>query len=213
MARKGESTRERILDAAEGLVFERGFAGTSIDDILAATSLTKGAFFYHFKDKADLARTVLERYWEKDFRILEDLSRRADTLADTPAQAVILFIKLFEEFLQGLPTPMPGCLFASYVYESGEFDAAIARYIRTGFRQWAKLFEAKLQAALPESDGKRDLTAKNLAEMAVCLIEGAHVLARAHRDPQLLIRQCRVLRQQFGLILASAGSSALTEPA
>jgi TetR/AcrR family transcriptional repressor of nem operon len=180
MASKGESTRERILEAAEALVFERGFSGTAIDDILSKTNLTKGAFFYHFKDKADLASAILERYWDQDFAILDGLSKRADALADTPAQAVILFLKLFEEFLQGLATPLPGCLFASYVYESGAFEPAISRYIRNGFRQWSKMFEEKLDAALRETREKPDVSAKDLAEMAVCLIEGAHVLARAN---------------------------------
>lgn len=202
MAAKGESTRERILEAAEALVFERGFSGTAIDDILVKTKLTKGAFFYHFKDKADLASAVLERYWDKDFAILEGLSKRADALADTPAQAVILFLKLFEEFLQGLPTPLPGCLFASYVYESGTFDPEISRYIRKGFDQWAKLFEGKLDAALREAPAKTEASAKDLAEMAVCQIEGAHILGRAYGDPQLLIRQSRMLRQQFSLLLS-----------
>ena len=49
MARKGENTRERILQAADALIMESGFAGTSIDDILKSAGLTKGAFFHYFK--------------------------------------------------------------------------------------------------------------------------------------------------------------------
>ena len=54
MTAKAEATRERLLRAAKGLVMSKGFAGTSIDDVLKATGLTKGAFFHHFRSKADL---------------------------------------------------------------------------------------------------------------------------------------------------------------
>jgi TetR/AcrR family transcriptional repressor of nem operon len=51
MATKGERTREKFLIAAEALVLDRGFAATSLDDILRATGFTKGAFFIISKGK------------------------------------------------------------------------------------------------------------------------------------------------------------------
>ena len=58
---RGEGTRDRILDIAERLVFERGFNGTSLNDIMTEADLTKGAFFHHFSDKNELARAVLHQ--------------------------------------------------------------------------------------------------------------------------------------------------------
>ena len=49
-------TRERILDAAQQLVMERGFSATTVDAILEAAGSSKGAFFHHFASKADLGR-------------------------------------------------------------------------------------------------------------------------------------------------------------
>ena len=51
--RKGSDTRERILDVAEAAVLEKGFAATSIEEVIAAVGITKSGFFYHFKDKND----------------------------------------------------------------------------------------------------------------------------------------------------------------
>ena len=61
MARDGTATRIRLLDAAQGLVLERGFAGTSVDDVLSEAASTKGAFFHHFSSKAELGRALVER--------------------------------------------------------------------------------------------------------------------------------------------------------
>jgi AcrR family transcriptional regulator len=60
--RKGEDTRGRILDAAEASVLEKGFAATSIEELIAAVGITKSGFFYHFKDKGELAKALLTRY-------------------------------------------------------------------------------------------------------------------------------------------------------
>ena len=49
-------TRARILEVAEGAVLAKGFAATSIEEIIAAVGITKSGFFYHFKDKSTLAK-------------------------------------------------------------------------------------------------------------------------------------------------------------
>ena len=47
-ARKGTDTRERILDLAQAAVLDKGFAATSIDELIAGAGITKSGFFYHF---------------------------------------------------------------------------------------------------------------------------------------------------------------------
>ena len=48
--RKGGETREQILAVAEASVLAKGFAATSIEEIIAEVGLTKSGFFYHFRD-------------------------------------------------------------------------------------------------------------------------------------------------------------------
>ena len=51
---RSNSSRERILACAEAVILQKGFSGTSIDDILEKASITKGGFFYHFDGKPGL---------------------------------------------------------------------------------------------------------------------------------------------------------------
>ena len=60
MPKDGTATRERILDAAEHLVIENGFAATSVDQVIRAAGTSKGAFFHHFDSKLDLARALTD---------------------------------------------------------------------------------------------------------------------------------------------------------
>jgi TetR/AcrR family acrAB operon transcriptional repressor len=54
-------TRTRILDAAENVFHDRGVAHASLEDIAAAAKVTRGAIYWHFKDKADLYNAMIER--------------------------------------------------------------------------------------------------------------------------------------------------------
>jgi TetR/AcrR family acrAB operon transcriptional repressor len=55
------ATRERILDAAELIFEKRGVSRTSLHDIALAAGVTRGAVYWHFKDKADLFNAMMER--------------------------------------------------------------------------------------------------------------------------------------------------------
>lgn len=201
---RGENTRERILAATEALVLARGFTGTSIDEILKVTKLTKGAFFYHFRSKGDLARAVVERWVERDFALLTQLAQRADDLADDPLQAVLLFIKLVEESFENMPEPFPGCMLASYVYENEQFEDDINKFVADAFRRWTRLYEVKFDRVFAVRTPLVPVTAKDLAEEMACILEGAFIMSRAYADPNLIIRQSRAFRSQLQLMFGAA---------
>lgn len=200
MGAKGEATRERIVAAAEGLVLAKGYAGMTLDDVLGATGLTKGAFFHHFKGKADLGRAVVERFAENDLKLFGEMAARADRLADDPFDRVIVFLKLFEEFLDGLGKPYPGCVFASYTYERRQFGPDVHAYIRDSLEAWLAHFQGKLDALLASREPVRPVTARQLAEMIGSIIEGGFVMANALSDARWLQRQSEQFRIYLELL-------------
>ena len=203
MARGGD-TKERILDTAQALVLEKGFSATSLDDILKETGLTKGAFFHHFQSKADLAKQLVQRFEANDFALFEEWGRRAEALAEDPYQAVILFLKFFEEWLDNLSQPFAGCLFAVYVYESSLFDPEVNEFVSRSFARWQRLYEDKFAAVIAARKPRAEVTAAELAETIVALLEGAFILARSHRDPALISRQSRLFRGYLRLLFDAA---------
>lgn len=58
---EAEQTRQRILDAAEELFFERGVGRTALEDIATAANVTRGAVYWHFRNKAELFQALHER--------------------------------------------------------------------------------------------------------------------------------------------------------
>src|SRR3954465_13098998 len=58
---KAEATRRGLLKAARKLFGRQGYAGTSVDEVVRAAGVTKGALYHHFRDKDDLFRAVVEQ--------------------------------------------------------------------------------------------------------------------------------------------------------
>lgn len=58
---EAQATRQRLLDAAERVFLAQGVAGSSLNDIALAAGTTRGAIYWHFKDKADLFNAMMDR--------------------------------------------------------------------------------------------------------------------------------------------------------
>jgi TetR/AcrR family transcriptional regulator, transcriptional repressor for nem operon len=125
--RKSADTRERLLELAENAVLAKGFAATSIDELIAAAGISKSGFFYHFKDKGELAKGLLVRYLEQDRQLLEDIFRRGDDLNEDPLHGFLVGLKLFAEMLADLPQVHPGCLAASFAYQDQLFNDEVRK--------------------------------------------------------------------------------------
>lgn len=194
MDSKGERTRERILQTAENIILGKGFSGTSIDEIIAESGITKGGFFYHFDGKNDLAVHLIRRYRVQDEKILGSFFERAADLSEDPVQRVLIAVKLFAETMSNLPGLHPGCLVASFTYESQIFDPEVRDLIRKGVLEWRELFGKHFAAAKAASPKATNVDTEQLADMFSTVIEGGIVLSRALNDPKILPQQILLFR-------------------
>ena len=200
MPRDGTATRDRILDAAQQIVLERGFAATSVDAVLAAAPATKGAFFHHFPSKNDLGRALLERYAAADERMLDDFMAAAEAETDDPADQLVAFVRHFEQAADELAPNQPGCLFVSFIYESqlaGEGDEDV---IATSIRHWRARLLDKLEAAALAHPPATAVDLPSLADQVFTTFEGGFILTRAMRDPSHLRAQLAHLRHYLALL-------------
>ena len=191
---KGERTRERILDVAYDAIIHKGFAGTSIDELVEAAGITKSGFFYHFKDKGDLARQLLVRFLAEDDAVMDQLTVRAQQLVDDPLQRFLLFLNLYAETVDGLEELHPGCLVASIVYQDQVFDREVQRLNSEAVIRWRARFLAWLEAIDARYQPVFEFDRETLADGLSAIVEGSIVLAKALDDPKLMGKQLRLFR-------------------
>jgi AcrR family transcriptional regulator len=79
---RAERTRNAILDAAAAVFDERGFNGASLSDILAKAGVTKGALYFHFSSKEELARAIVEEQFSVDLPFVDFTNPGLQTLID-----------------------------------------------------------------------------------------------------------------------------------
>lgn len=196
-------TRDHILAAAEEAVLAKGFAATSIDEIIAAVGITKSGFFYHFKDKATLAKALLQRSMAHDERLLDDLFRRADELNEDPLHGLLVGLKLFAEMMGSRPNGRPACLAGVISYQDQLFNQEVRALSADGVLAWRTRFRARfdeIAARYPPRDAV-DLDA--LADMAAALVGGGIALNRALADATILPRQIMLYRDFVRALFAS----------
>lgn len=192
--RKGEATRERILEIAEAAVLAKGFGATSIEELIAEAGITKSGFFYHFRDKNELARDLLRRYVDADNRIFDEVFGRAAELSDDPLQSFLIGLKMLAEILSDLPGGHPGCLVASICYQERLFDREVVEMNRSSVEGWNARFFGYLKAISAVYPPREPVELEVIAEMLSCVVDGGIIMSKVLNDPDRLAKQVLAYR-------------------
>jgi AcrR family transcriptional regulator len=192
--RKRSQTRERLLDLAYDAIIQKGFAATSIEELVEAAGITKSGFFYHFKDKNDLARQLLERYLAESDAVLDQLEARARELSDDPLHAFLIFLKLYSEMVRDVVALHPGCIVSTLTYQDRLFDETVVRLNRQGMLAWRARFLRWLEQIVALYPPKVDVDIDDLADQMTVVADGSIIMQRALADPTLHERQALLHR-------------------
>jgi AcrR family transcriptional regulator len=201
---KGERTRTRILDVAYDSIVHKGFAATSIEELVEAAGITKSGFFYHFKDKNDLARQLLERFLAEDNAILDTLEGRARALCDDPLQSFLIFLNLYAEMMDEMPELHPGCLVATITYQEQMFDAEVRRMNAESVLALRKRFADWLEEIADKHPPRMVIDVNALADNVTVIVEGAIILSKALNDRSLMGRHTRLFRDHVKFVFGAA---------
>lgn len=176
MMTKGETTREKILDTAAGLIHRKGFGATSINDLLEATGLKKGSLYFHFSGKDALGLAILEKARE-DFLTFLDSSLSGATPGEKLDHFLgkVMQIHKKREFVGG-------CIFGNTALEMGDVESGFAGFIEKVFEEWVERLRSVVAAAQDSGEVASDLPADVLAGHMVAAIEGGIMLARLKKD-------------------------------
>lgn len=193
MRKDGLATKEKILDAANKLVMAYGYGGTTVDEVIAAAGITKGAFFHHFKSKEALARELVSRYVRTDTTLLDEIIQLAEQKTSDPVQQLLAIVGRYIELLEIDPHP-DGCLYASYCYESGLMEEETLKPVQDAVLYWRKRMAEKIGVALAHKPPRVAVDANALADYFLSTFEGGFVLARTLKQPQIIVEQLKQFR-------------------
>jgi AcrR family transcriptional regulator len=165
--RPREFDEDKVLDAAMRVFWAKGYAATSIDDILQATGLSKPSLYAAFGGKAKLYRTVLGRF--VGAIASAEIAALADP-AQPPGKALAASLKKTGQRLLRDDTPH-GCMVAGSILDQAGLDS--------GTHDDVLATVGAMEAAFLARTGNRAS-----ARLAVAAIVGMGALARIQRDPE-----------------------------
>ena len=173
MARKTKhealETRETILDAAETLFLKRGVSHTSLQDIAAEAAVTRGAIYWHFKDKAELFDAMMNR---ATMPLEEGMSLHA--AADPALSLVALRWGLVNEFYSTMYRERTRRVFEiamSKVEYTGEMQPLQERKL-AAHRDWRAQNRATFERAIALGQLPPSLACESAAIALVALVDG-----------------------------------------
>ena len=201
MPKDGTATKDRILEAAERLIIENGYAATSLDQVIADSATSKGAFFHHFASKLELAQSLVTRYAAADIAHLERAVARVEAAYEDPAERVIAFVRIFEDSADALMASQSSCLYVSVLTERQLARSGTSEPIVEAIVAWRAALSRLLRDALRERRGRDLVDVDALADHVFVTFEGAFILSRSMTDGGHMRAQLTVLRQLLGFLL------------
>jgi AcrR family transcriptional regulator len=200
---KGEKTRERLMDLAYASIVEKGFAATSIEELVEAAGITKSGFFYHFRDKNDLARQLFERFLDEDEGIMVTLENRARELSDDPLQSFLIFLNVYAQMMDDMEALHPGCMVATVTYQERMFDADVRQMNVDYLRRMRERLARWLSEIVDKYPPRIPVDVEELADHLNVVVEGAIIQSKALRDESLMGKQTRLFRNHIKLLFGA----------
>ncbi len=195
-APKNAATRDRLIDSARFLFWERGYAGTSMSELLGHAEVNSGSFYHFFDSKEALLRAVLEQYIELLRPMVVD-----PAFATTPKPLERIFAILAGYRERILMTSCTfGCPLGRLALEVDPENAPAHKLIAQNFQGWIEAVReclVEMKASLPRGT---DIDA--LATFILVTMEGGVMLSRSYRTVEPYDRAVSQLREHFRMLIS-----------
>ncbi len=165
------STKERILDAAEGLMLEKSFHSVGLNEILKAVQVPKGSFYHHFESKEQFGVEMLRHY------VAESTAYKSKLLlSPTPEPDPLLRLLTYLESNVCRTLESEGkcpCLVIKLASEVADFSEPMREVLAQGTREWVAIFEKLLSEGVQKGKMAACIEPSTMAPVILDLWTGA----------------------------------------
>jgi TetR/AcrR family transcriptional repressor of nem operon len=190
-------TRDRLIESARYLFWERGFAGTSMADLLAHAGVNSGSFYHFFESKEALLRAVLEGYLGG---LRPVIVNPAFAKTDDPVERIFAILAGYRERILQTDSKY-GCPLGRLALEIDPENRPAHRLIAENFQGWIGAVREcvdQMKYRLP-----RNTDAEALATYVLAVMEGGVMLSRSYGSVEPFDRAVKQLREHFRLLVTS----------
>jgi TetR/AcrR family transcriptional repressor of nem operon len=181
---KGEQTRKKIVAAAAPIFNQRGYEGSSLNDLMEATGLKKGGIYRHFSSKEELAAEAFDYTWEAAW------NARLPHL-DEKASGIEKLKQLIANFVDYRSPVAGGCPILNTAIDSDDGNLVLRARVAKALRSWLNRLQSIVKQAAHRGETQPGVDPKAVAALIVASLEGALMMSRLERsnDPLRHVQQ------------------------
>jgi TetR/AcrR family transcriptional regulator, transcriptional repressor for nem operon len=174
---KAERTKQFIVEKTAPIFNTKGYAGTSLSDMTAATGLTKGSIYGNFTNKDDVALAAFDHNWKR----IAAITRQEMDKKSTIKEKLLVYVE-YDKIVNS-PVPMGGCPVLNTAVEADDTHPLLKKKANEAFIAW----KDKLTALLEEGIWTKELSAainpEQIALTIIAMIEGGIMIAKLSGKP------------------------------
>jgi AcrR family transcriptional regulator len=175
LTRRGVATRQRIVEAAAKLTYQRGAGGTSLDEVMAESGTSKSQLYHYFVNKEALLLAVIEIQTERVLRAQSPYLERLDSVAALRRWRDAV-VKMGEQ-----QSGVGGCPIGSLASELAEESDAARKLLVKGFHLWETHLLRGFNAMRARGELSADADPRDLATATLSALQGGILLAQTYR--------------------------------
>lgn len=143
-----QTTKDRILDAAEDIMLEKSFHSVGLKQILDAVKVPKGSFYHYFESKEQFGAEMLKHYMKEASDTKRQMLISRDNEPD-PLKRLFTYLDGSVDFIESVVGRFP-CLALKLASEVSDLSEAMREELAKGFQDWINIYREVLDEAVAE---------------------------------------------------------------
>ncbi|MEO1592159.1 MAG: TetR/AcrR family transcriptional regulator [Cyanobacteria bacterium J06632_22] len=174
---KAERTRAHIVENAAAVFNQRGYAGASMADLMAATGLKKGGLYNHFRSKDELALAAFDYAIEQ----MQQRFRGAIAHRRHATDRLIAMLRVYEHMLDQPPIA-GGCPILNTAVDSDDTHPALQAKAQAAMDGWRRLIIRIVNKGIARGELSANIHADTVATVLISTIEGSVMMSKLYND-------------------------------
>ena len=175
---KTERTKAFIIESTAEIFNKKGYAGTSLSDLTAATGLTKGSIYGNFENKEEVALAVFDYNYSRVSKRVLDLMDKAETFHDK----LMVYAKVYKNISRA-PLNHGGCPIINTAIEADDTNGLLKDRAAKALLKWEKNLTRLIEQGINAGEFKADINIRQTALSIIALIEGGVMISRTTNEP------------------------------
>ncbi|MCU7616588.1 TetR/AcrR family transcriptional regulator [Chryseobacterium sp. PBS4-4] len=191
--KKSEATRQNILQKAFELIYSHGYQTTSVDEIIATTQVTKGAFYYHFKTKDEMGLAILNELMIPKFKNTFTEPFQVDVNPLDTIYNMMYYLLMESEDLK----VEYGCPASNFTQEMAPWNVDFTKALNQLSLQWENTMINAIEKGKINGEIKTDVSAKEVAVFVLSGYWGVRNLGKLENSKSVYLIYLKGLKSYF----------------